>query len=383
MRKKVLFVLPSLKVGGAEKFVCNLARSLSKRNFVTVYLLGGVRDSVGDSLLYELIHSQVKVEGEGARKAIGLINLIEFHRFCSKSEFDVIFSTVIQSDIAACFHRTVCLFTRSKCGVVYRRIANSPNYFFERGFEFFSMFAVDALILCAPVLLERRRFSNWIHVLAGARIQTIVNGIPKVSMAKFQSISNQRTVKVDAEGEFSNGRYFCAGKMEGASIDSMQKGFDIALGAIAMVVSSGVNADLSIYGTGPLKNDLLELSCQLGIEDAVRFIEPLPIEDVLVRHDVLILPSRFEGLSNVVIESLLAGCYVFLSDIPENRIFSRFGEKVRFFENTSEALAALLIDFGSTPSSSTVDPRLGEFFSMYECVDRYQGLIDQSCGTTI
>ena len=329
-------------------------------------------------MFHKLIRNQVNVQGEERRKAIGWGNLIGFHKFCSGAKFDVTFSTVIQSDIAACFHKAFGIFTRSKSRFVHRRIANSTSNLVDSLFEFLSMFVFDGLILCSPVLSDKRRFSNWIHALVGVRIQTIVNGIPKSSVARLQSIANQRTGGLEPEGGSNKIRYFFAGKMEGASIDSMQKGFDIALNAIAKVSGSGVSADFAVYGAGPLKNDLLGLSDQLGINDVVRFMEPLPIEEVLFCQDVLILPSRFEGLSNVVIESLLAGCHVFLSDIPENRIFSRFGEKVRFFENNSSALSNLIMDFGAIQLSSTVDPRLGEFFSMSECVDRYQGLIDQS-----
>jgi glycosyltransferase involved in cell wall biosynthesis len=90
----------------------------------------------------------------------------------------------------------------------------------------------------------------------------------------------------------------------------------------------------------------------------------------------LIFPSRFEGLSNVVVESLLAGCFVYLSNIPENQVFSRFSDRVKFFENTNLGISNVIQDINSSEPIYDRQKFLVEdvqdFFSLSRCVSQYK-----------
>ena len=130
----------------------------------------------------------------------------------------------------------------------------------------------------------------------------------------------------------------------------MQKGFDLLIEAYASLENLDAKLCHVIYGSGPLKKDLIALIKEKGLTNQIRIQDTQAIEDILGRHSVLIFPSRFEGLSNVVVESLLAGCFVYLSNIPENQVFSRFSDRVKFFENTILGISNVIHDINSSES---------------------------------
>ena len=107
INKKLLFVLPSLKTGGAEKFICNLAAAINKDpNYdVYIFVLGGVRDDQGNFLCKQLSKLGVPVKGISERKAISIHNLNYFNNFVKELEPDIVLSSVIQADLATFFYK--------------------------------------------------------------------------------------------------------------------------------------------------------------------------------------------------------------------------------------------------------------------------------------
>ena len=83
-----------------------------------------------------------------------------------------------------------------------------------------------------------------------------------------------------------------------------KKGFDFLLEALAATAK----VDLWIAGDGPLRPGLERLATRLGIADRVRFLgwrEDVP--DLMASADLLVCPSLYEPLGNVVIEAWSAG----------------------------------------------------------------------------
>jgi glycosyltransferase involved in cell wall biosynthesis len=72
---------------------------------------------------------------------------------------------------------------------------------------------------------------------------------------------------------------------------------------------AGVPVHLTICGDGPDITELKRRCRPLG--DAVSFlgrIEPSQVPDILVKHDVFLFPSRFEGLPLSLVEAMASGC---------------------------------------------------------------------------
>jgi glycosyltransferase involved in cell wall biosynthesis len=86
-----------------------------------------------------------------------------------------------------------------------------------------------------------------------------------------------------------------------------QKGIDVALEAVRILLDRGLGNrfHLSIYGWNYPEWDYLAMARDLGVDSNVKF---LPYSDCIkeIYHDAhcLILPSRGEGLSNVLLEAM-------------------------------------------------------------------------------
>lgn len=93
-----------------------------------------------------------------------------------------------------------------------------------------------------------------------------------------------------------------------------QKGIETALRALAPVEEPW---QYTIVGGGPLERDLTELAESLGIASRVRFVgASLDVPKFLRESDVFLFPSRWEGLGSAVIEAASIGLPVLASDIP-------------------------------------------------------------------
>ncbi|WP_348810499.1 glycosyltransferase family 4 protein [Flavobacterium maritimum] len=95
-----------------------------------------------------------------------------------------------------------------------------------------------------------------------------------------------------------------------------KKGYSYALDGLKILQSQSFNFDYSIIGIGTDEELLLQRS-QLGLEEKVRFVAPMPFEAVLAalrEADVLLLPSVEEGIANVVLEAMALGTVVIATD---------------------------------------------------------------------
>jgi len=87
-----------------------------------------------------------------------------------------------------------------------------------------------------------------------------------------------------------------------------QKGYDILIRAFSNIVDKYPGYRLLIIGTGARRIELNELVKKLGMQQKVEFAGHLENPLLLVRRAALfILSSRYEGVSNAMIESLCVG----------------------------------------------------------------------------
>ncbi len=101
---------------------------------------------------------------------------------------------------------------------------------------------------------------------------------------------------------------------------SSEKAPDLAIEILHRVRSEGHTATLTVAGDGPERNALIALARARGVERWVTFLghvaEPWPL---YTSHDVLLLPSRSEGMPNALLEALDAGIPVVATDVGEIR----------------------------------------------------------------
>ena len=89
---------------------------------------------------------------------------------------------------------------------------------------------------------------------------------------------------------------------------SPEKGFDVLVRAFARIAPWYPDWTLQILGTGPQRGELEDLADSLGVRDNVRLAgwvdQP---ESALLESGVFVLPSRYEGFPNALLEAMACG----------------------------------------------------------------------------
>lgn len=95
------------------------------------------------------------------------------------------------------------------------------------------------------------------------------------------------------------------------------KGFADLIAAVALLRDRGIQLHLIILGEGPLHAELKRQVLELSLEDHVELpgyvINPLPY---FVQAKVFVLSSHVEGMPNVLVEAMMAGCTPVAADCP-------------------------------------------------------------------
>ena len=98
---------------------------------------------------------------------------------------------------------------------------------------------------------------------------------------------------------------------------SRVKGYDLLLDSFAPVRRSIPNAQLTILGEGPLEFQLKAQRDRLGLTEAVHFVGYTPNPYPYFKHaDLFVLSSRYEGLPNALLEALALGTPAIATDCP-------------------------------------------------------------------
>ncbi len=88
---------------------------------------------------------------------------------------------------------------------------------------------------------------------------------------------------------------------------SPEKGVDVFLAACAQLAGDGERFSAVVVGDGPDRAALEARRDALGLGGAVHFLGPTPaVGSVYAQADLVVLPSRSEGLPNVLLEALRA-----------------------------------------------------------------------------
>ena len=143
----------------------------------------------------------------------------------------------------------------------------------------------DAINLIAPQMEQDLRAAGFKR----ARFSKIPNGIPVRAMEKMERKGVIRAVSV---GRLSN-----------------QKGYDLLIDALASRQELADYLKIDVIGDGPELAALQARASRLkhGLITFRGEIEPALVRAELLAADLFILPSRYEGMSNAVLEAMECG----------------------------------------------------------------------------
>ena len=132
---------------------------------------------------------------------------------------------------------------------------------------------------------------------------------------------------------------------------TIEKGFDLLLRAFALVCKDFPEWRLTLLGEGPLRGSLEALSAELRLGSRVQMPGNIPDpQSRLEQAAIFVLPSRFEGFPNALLEAMAYGCAVIAADCPSGpRYIVRDGEngllaKTENVTSIAGAMARLMTD---------------------------------------
>jgi glycosyltransferase involved in cell wall biosynthesis len=280
----VLQLIPTLDRSGAEKQMVLLAKMLPRDRFrVEVAALTRLGPLEG-----ELRESGVPVTKIGKPLKIDPFALARLTRFIKAKRFDVVQTWV---------------FAANAYGRVAARRAKVPVIVTAE-------MAVDLWKTRGHLAIDRR-LAGWCDKVVG-NSQAVVDfyrkaGVPEDKLALIYSgIADEEPPAVDraaVRAEFGWPPEAPLVLFVGRLMP--QKGVDDLVAALDLLQHVRPDVKTLIAGSGPLRDELELTAHQFTLDDRLRFLGHRDdVPRLLAAADLLVLPSRYEGLPNVVLEAM-------------------------------------------------------------------------------
>lgn len=147
------------------------------------------------------------------------------------------------------------------------------------------------------VTMSARDRAGFSHL--GAKACLMYNAV--IPGPRAERLSPGATLEPNLAGESSRPVIGVVGRL------SPEKGVDVFLRACRELANRNVPFSAIVAGDGPQRHDLEVLRDSLRLGDRVRLVGTLSAVEALYSHlDLLVIPSRSEGLPNVLLEGLHA-----------------------------------------------------------------------------
>lgn len=287
MKRKILFFMPNLDGGGAERVTTNIIRQLDKNSF-DVFLVLTVK--TGEYI--ELIPSEVEIIDLDTGKISK--SFFELRCILKKIKPDIIFSSLFLTNILL-YLSSFGLLKKTK---MILRSPNSPKLILEnKGMSIYIKYLLELAYKKADLVLaqtpEMKSEIVKYHNIESEKIQVFLNPIDK----NFIDSQILNTVNMFDE---NNINVVAAGRLH------KQKGFDTLIIAFKKVIEK--NNKFRLFIIGQDKGEEENLRKIVDSLELNNYIELLGFQKNPYKYyyysDLFVLSSRWEGLPNAILENL-------------------------------------------------------------------------------
>jgi len=287
----VALCITELEVGGAERSLVELAVRVNRERFTpSVYALGPPPE--GDRLLVETLQSAgVPTHFLGARgKRDAWRTYRRLKRLLGQQRPQVAQGFLHHANMLVRFAARAAGVPRVLCGV---RVAERRSRWPLR-LDQWTQSRVDRYVCVSESVA---RFCREEAGLAADKLVVIPNG---VALDHYLGVSPADLAGCGIPPE--RRLVGCIGRLE------PQKGLDWLLRSAPGWLGELSNVDLLMVGQGPQRAELERLARAQGIERRVHWLGfRRDVPQILARCALLVLPSRWEGMPNVVLEAMASG----------------------------------------------------------------------------
>lgn len=288
MKNKIVFVVPCLRSGGAERVMVLLANSLVEKGYETGFLF-----TMDDVVSYEPNKKVTITVNKGSRNPSGQIKFIREYMRRNKDSVYISFFTYqnLYTLIAK-------LFLPVKV-VVSERNDPRKTLYGRKKLELLRLVLYSGAYKVVFQTEEAKRyFPNRIQKKGVLISNPLSPDLPDI----FRGEREKRVVAV-------------------ARLNK-QKNLPMLISGIADFLKSYPEMCLEIYGEGDprdpdMKSELIELASKKGIRDRVRFMGFVHnVTEKIRTVSIYVSTSNYEGISNSMLEALAMGIPCICTDCP-------------------------------------------------------------------
>jgi len=299
-KKKILHVIDSFDLGGAQTFLLSLAKNLNPKLFVTeVAAMHG--HGVFES---EFQKAGIKTHSLSPGKFPPLY-LLNFPRLIYSGKFDILHFHLFGANLCA---KPLAILSGHRAIVVHDQCNDASR-------------DQNPLLLAADALANKGA-SRLIAVSESVRRYLLEH--EDVPFSKVEMIPNgldaREFVPASAlERELARQAWNIPDKsfvIGGVGRLVPQKNFKLLLDVAARLIPQHPNLLFVIAGSGPLESELRAHAAVLGIAEKVRFLGHVSGRASLYHAlDLLLMPSDFEGTPMALLEAMACGLPVVASGV--------------------------------------------------------------------
>lgn len=305
IKQKIIFVIPSLAGGGAERVIVHLTKGLNPDKYKVLVVIFENKIAYRNYLPDDVeIHCLEKKNRWDFIRMVILLRKIIY-----REKPSVVISFLDYANIATIL-ASFLLKKKFKLLISVRNNLHESlsGVRWPRTKRFLIKFTykkVDRIIAvsegCKKILINEFQITP-------EKIITIYNPVPVERIIEkckedvcHQFLKQYKEIKVIVS----------IGRLES------QKRFDRLLRAFSLVKQIEQNVCLIILGEGPLKEELKSLAEQLKIKGSVDFVGfKMNPYAWMARADIFVLSSDYEGFPNVILEAMACGIPVISTDCP-------------------------------------------------------------------
>jgi glycosyltransferase involved in cell wall biosynthesis len=290
-KKKIFFIIPSLKAGGAERVVNFLVNKFDQNIFETKLLVVGFKKDA----VYSLDNLDIIFFNQD-RMLNGIIPLF---KFIKTHKPDIVFGTIRHVNIILGFYNLIFKHVRfivRESSVMSIRIGSSNSK--QQIPDFLVKFLynhLDAIVCQSNDIKKDLKHELGIR---GSKLITINNPITQIKQLSISKTEYSEKL-----------RFITIGRL------SEEKGHERILKGLAKV--KNYSYLYTIIGSGPLELKIKDLANELGVLDNIKFIaHTSKVLDYLSESNFFIQGSYVEGFPNAVLESCSVGTPVLAFNCP-------------------------------------------------------------------
>jgi len=297
-RIKILFILDRIdKGGGAQRATLNIIKHLNRKKFQPALLL------INAEKKYEYTEDNTLLIGLNKKKVRS--SIFKLAAVIRAQKPDIVFSTMTYLN-ALVYLSTKLLINKPK--LVMRSATIESSNIAEIEPFVVRLLAGKAYRSAAGVIVMTEAMSKDLieNLDADPMKLKIIPNMADIPLIKEKSLEKLKDVSIRKESKPLIG---AMGRL------SVEKGFDILLKAFSEYTLKKP-AKLLIIGEGSERGELERLAGDLGVKREVIFAghqdNPYPL---LKECDLFVLPSRYEGFPNALLEAMALGIPVIASDV--------------------------------------------------------------------